>query len=277
MRLIIGLILLATAAQSQSPNFFIAGSDPQFGMYAKDKNFLQETANFEFFIANVNRLKPAFVVITGDLINATHDPAQTAEFKRIAAKLDPSIPLYKVPGNHDVTNEPAPADLEAYTRDFGPDHYSFLADKVYGIVINSSVLAHSKNCANQAAEQETWLRAELKKAQADSTRQPVIFMHIPLFVEKATEDDGYSNFPKAERQKYLKLFKDSRVHYIFAGHTHHNYNPQDGDLEEVITSAIGLFLGPDPSGFRIVDINGMELQHRFYTLAEIPNLYPPVK
>jgi len=40
-------------------------------MYTKDADFVQETANFEFFVANVNRLKPQFVVITGDLTNKT--------------------------------------------------------------------------------------------------------------------------------------------------------------------------------------------------------------
>lgn len=277
VRAILGIILLASPAYPQAANFFITGSDPQFGMYAKDKNFLQETANFEFFVASVNRLKPAFVVLTGDLINLTHDPAQIAEFHRIAAKLDKSIPLYNVPGNHDVGNEPTPADIEKYKRDFGPDHYSFLADKIYGIVVDSSVLAHSKNCPAEAAAQEAWLRAELKKAQADSSRQIVLFTHIPLFVAAGNEDDQYFNFPKAEREKYLKLFRESHVRYIFSGHTHHNYDPHDGDLEQVITSAIGLYLGPDPSGFRIVDVNGPLLQHRFYTLAEIPNQYPPVK
>jgi serine/threonine-protein phosphatase CPPED1 len=80
-------------------------SDPQFGMYTADKGFEQETANFEFAIATASRLKPAFVVITGDLINKPGDPAQTAEYHRIAAKLDKRIKLYNVAGNHDVAND----------------------------------------------------------------------------------------------------------------------------------------------------------------------------
>ncbi len=38
-------------------------------------SFEHETVNLEFAIASANRLKPAFVVITGDLIN---DPASAA-------------------------------------------------------------------------------------------------------------------------------------------------------------------------------------------------------
>ena len=90
---------------------FIQMSDPQFGMFTKDANFEHETVNFEFAIATANRLKPAFVVITGDLINKGGDPAQAAEYKRISAKLDPKIRLFSVPGNHDVGNEPTPESL----------------------------------------------------------------------------------------------------------------------------------------------------------------------
>ena len=72
-------------------------------MYTNNQDFSQETANFEFAIANANRLRPAFVVVTGDLVNKPADAQQLAEYKRIAKqKLDSTIPLYSVPGNHDV-------------------------------------------------------------------------------------------------------------------------------------------------------------------------------
>src|ERR1044071_7311783 len=83
--------VLASAAE---PFFFIQLSDPQFGMFTTNRDFAQETANFEFAVATVNRLRPKFVVITGDLVNKPGDAAQIAEFKRISAKIDRSIPVY---------------------------------------------------------------------------------------------------------------------------------------------------------------------------------------
>jgi hypothetical protein len=38
-------------------------------MFMKNASLEDETVNLEFAIAAANRLKPAFVVITGDLIN----------------------------------------------------------------------------------------------------------------------------------------------------------------------------------------------------------------
>ena len=77
-------------------NFFLQMSDPQFGMFAENRDFRQETVNFEFVTATANRLRPRFVVISGDLINQAGNAAQVAEYLLIAVKLDPAIKLYNV-------------------------------------------------------------------------------------------------------------------------------------------------------------------------------------
>jgi hypothetical protein len=57
-------------------------------LFANDRNFRQETANWEFVIANVDRIQPAFLVVTVDLTNKTGDTDQIAEYKRINAKVE---------------------------------------------------------------------------------------------------------------------------------------------------------------------------------------------
>src|SRR5436190_19463137 len=105
----IGLLLLASStAPGAEPFFFIQLSDPQFGMSTTNRDFAQETANFEFAVATVNRLRPAFVVITGDLVNQPGDTAQIAEYQRIVRRVDSTIPVYNVVGNHDIENVPTP-------------------------------------------------------------------------------------------------------------------------------------------------------------------------
>jgi DNA repair exonuclease SbcCD nuclease subunit len=169
-----GLWLLlggCVAGKVSNKNFyFIQMSDPQFGMYTDNKSFEKETRNFEKAIAEANRLKPRFVIITGDLVNRNGDAEQIAEYKRIAAQLHPSITLYNVPGNHDVGNTPTPADIAAYRVAFGNDYYSFTQGSVLGIVLNSVYLHSPQNVPQQAKEQEEWLihtlgRGERKKLQ----------------------------------------------------------------------------------------------------------------
>src|SRR5882762_2405394 len=114
------LLLVPARLAAAEPFFFIQLSDPQFGMFTDNAGFAQETANFEFAVAAVNRLRPAFVVITGDLVNRAGDAPQIAEYRRIVANIDPAIPVHPVAGNHDIGNIPTPATIAAYTSVFGP-------------------------------------------------------------------------------------------------------------------------------------------------------------
>src|SRR5690349_2998125 len=167
---ILTLALLCALPTLAQEFFFLQMSDPQFGMYAEDKNFTQETLNFEFAIATANRLKPAFVVVTGDLINQSSNAAQAAEYKRIAAKLDPAIRLFNVAGNHDVENEPTAETLAQYRERFGPDYYSFRVGDIAGFVLDSSIEQHPQNVPQEAGKMETWLRAELTKARDEGVK-----------------------------------------------------------------------------------------------------------
>lgn len=237
-------------------------------MYTKDANFVQETANFEFFIASVNRLKPQFVVITGDLTNKADDADQIAEYRRIARKLDPGIKLYNVAGNHDLLNEPTAASLAKYRKNWGPDYYTFDSDDVRGIVLNSSLIQAPIQVQGEADKQEQWLKQQLAQAKADGKRI-VIFQHIPFFLKTPDEPDQYFDIPKRHRSRYLALLHQYGVRYVFAGHYHRNAEGQDGDLDMVVTGPVGMPIGPDPSGFRIVRLDTMD--HPYIGLGTIPN------
>src|SRR5262249_8710429 len=157
------------ASHTDEPFFFIQMSDPQFGFFTPNAGFAQETANFEKAIAAANRLHPAFVIITGDLTHRQGDSAQIAEYRRIAATLDRSIPLYNVPGNHDVALPMSAASLAAYRRVFGPDYYAFDNHGLRGIVINSSLIKDTLAPAADASAQERWLRATVEGAKRAGT------------------------------------------------------------------------------------------------------------
>lgn len=264
------LTVCACAADSF---FFVQASDPQFGMFTANRDFRQETANWEFTIANINRLKPAFLVVTGDLTNQTGDSAQIAEYKRINSKLDASIHLYSAPGNHDVGNEPTPETLAQYRAKYGPDYYSFREGKIYGIVLDSSLFKAPAHVEQEAAKQEQWLQSELLKARA-SGATIIVFQHISFFLEKADEPDQYFNIPMETRRRILTLLKNAGVHTVFAGHYHRNAFGRDGDLQMITTGPAGMPIGPDPSGFRIAELKDGKVEQNYYPLGAIPNVFP---
>jgi len=246
-------------------------SDPQFGMYTGDRDFVQETANFEFAIANVNRLRPAFVVVTGDLVNKAADPAQLAEYKRIAGKLDSAIPLYSVPGNHDVGNTPTAASLTAYRQNIGHDYYTFRSGELEGIVLNSSLIQHPETVPGEAERQEKWLQAELVKAKDAKVPWIVVFQHIPFFLKTADEADQYFNIPLAARARYVELLERSGVRYVFAGHLHNNSFGQAGSLQMITTGPVGMPLGTGASGMRVARIDAAGLEQAYFDFGHLPN------
>jgi len=245
-------------------------SDPQFGMFTANRSFEKETVNFEKAIREANRLKPAFVVVTGDLVNRNGDVAQVAEYKRITALLDISIPLYNVPGNHDVGNTPSPADIAAYRTAFGKEYYSFRYQSMLGVVLNSVYLHSPQNVPQQAKEQEEWLIKILEEAKGKQYKHIFIFLHHPLFLQHENEPDQYFNIPLATRTRYLQLFKKNGIHHIFAGHYHRNALATGPDLEMITTGPVGMPLGKDSSGFRIITVRNAEVVHRYYSLDSIP-------
>jgi len=257
--------------QLQQPFFFIQMTDPQFGFFNANKDFVKETENFEKAIKEANRLHPAFVIITGDLINRPRDKAQIAAYKRIVAKLDKSIPVYHVAGNHDVTNDPKARDIKAFNKEFGPDYYSIKYKGMYGIVLNSLYFKSPSGVQAQADAQDKWLHNELKKAKKRGSSPILIFQHHSWFLKDPFEKNDYFNVDSATRKKYLELFAASGVSHIFAGHYHRNAFGKFGDMEMVTTGPVGKPLGKDPSGFRIISVNGNKVTHQYYNLDSIPD------
>lgn len=267
------LALASLCAPAQAPGqelWFLILSDPQFGMYTNNADFAQETANFSFAIATANRLHPAFVVVCGDLTNKAGDPAQVAEYQRVAHLLDRAIPIYNVAGNHDVGNEPTPASLAAYRRNYGADYYTFRAGNLEGIVLNSSLIQHPENAPEEAEKQRAWLETALREAQQGG-RQAVVFQHIPWLLKSADEPDQYFNIPSTTRARYLALFEQYGVHHVFAGHYHRNAEGRSAALEVTTTGPVGKPLGVDPSGIRVARVKGGSVTSEYFGFGNLPN------
>lgn len=272
----------AAWAADRESTWFVQMADTQFGMYAKpllfsyfgwpgfDDSFERETVNMELAVAHANRLHPDFVVVCGDLVNTPGHAGQIAEFERVAAQLDDSIPLYLVAGNHDVGNAPTSASLAAYRARFGPDWYSFRAGNVYGIVLDSSIFHSLEHVRDEEAAQLAWLEAELAKAKDSGAPDILVFQHHPFFLVDPDEEDQYFNIPRERRAKYLALLADAGVRAVLAGHYHRNAHGWADGVEMITTGPVGKPLGDDPSGLRIVRVGPDGLDHTYFGLESVP-------
>lgn len=267
-----------TTTLAADPFFFIQLTDPQFGMFTENADFAQETANLEFAVATVNRLRPAFVIVTGDLVHKPGDATQIAEYHRIMATVDPAIPVYDVAGNHDVENVPTAASLARYAADFGRDYYAFRHQRLAGIVLNSCLIHSPQQTADQLAAQESWLKAELEKARAENLRHIVVFQHHPWFLKSADEPDQYFNIPRERRERHLALFREFGVRYLFCGHYHRTAIAKDGDLEVITSGPVGKPLGDGRSGLTIAIVRDDRIEYQYHDFSRLPNrvdLNPP--
>lgn len=267
---VLALCGMARGAAAEPDFYFIQLSDPQFGMWSLNKDTVREEETFRKAAEKINRLNPAFVLITGDLVNAAGDPEQIAAFQRSVRLLRPDIPVRLLPGNHDIWGPKLDKGIEAYEKLFGPDHYAFSHGGVRFIVLNSNIVAYAGANPERDQRQRWWFQAQLEAARAARVRHIVVCTHHPWFLEKPDEPDQYFNVPLAQRRWYLDRMRENGVTLALAGHLHKNSTGEDGPLKMITTSAVGQPLGKDPSGFRIIRFRGRDVETPYYGLDDAP-------
>lgn len=256
---------------------FIQLADPQLGFKAWSEDLTHEITQFERAIAHVNRLKPAFVIISGDLVNSPRSAHKLNEFDRLRATIDPSIPVHVQPGNHDLGLRPDAATLAAYRARYGPDFSSFDVGRTHFVNLNSQLIFASDALPAETERQWEWLVADLAAARRRPTDHIVVFSHYPWFHTDPAEDPsgdplnhknlGYFMIPLATRRRYLDLFAAHEVRATFSGHVHGNILGRSGPMEMVTSGPVSVALHADTvEGYRIVEVDSTRLTHRYHPL-----------
>ena len=145
-------------------------------------------------VVAINRLRPRFVVVSGDLSHAVPgEPmyeAQAEAFRKTIARVSDSIPLLFLPGNHDIGNVPTVASLDAYRQRFGADYYGFWFGGLRCIVLNSTLMLRPDALPVEARGQDEWFAEEIELAKLGAAHV-LIFTHHPWFVDSVDEEDSY--------------------------------------------------------------------------------------
>ena len=260
-------LLIALGCTQSKPYFFVCLSDPQFGMTENNAGFSNESEMVAKTIAAINRLNPAFVVITGDLVNQAGNMEQIREFKRLFGEINKTIPIYCIPGNHDVGQTASDELLALYRSNFGDDRFSVSYKNTALIGFNSQLVWAKRDTLEM--EQYEWLENELKMAMKYDYR--FVFAHHPLFIERVDEEDTYQNFPADRRNKYINLFDKYKVQYLFAGHLHKNHIVSERNLTIIATNSVSVSHSHELPGFRIVKVYPDEIVCDYYTPETLPS------
>ena len=60
------------------------------------------------------------------------------------------------------------------------------------------------------------------------------------------------------------------VSKIFCGHYHRNAGGFDGEIELIVTSAIGCQVGDDTHGCRVVKVMDSTITHKYFAIENLP-------
>lgn len=170
----------------------------------------------------VNRMSPDAVIVSGDLcINGPESDAEMVFAGRALRGLDP--PVYAVPGNHDVGDEPPGQEpdqiinsqrLQRWKSVFGVDRFAFDLGGWRMIGINAQLLGSG---LPQEREQDAWLDGEFAR-----TSSPImLILHKPLFLQSADESETTASSVNPEpRARLLHRLRCSPVQVVVSGHLH---------------------------------------------------------
>jgi predicted MPP superfamily phosphohydrolase len=227
--------------------------------------------------ALVERTKPAFVLITGDLVR---DALRVGEaeargyYEMLVAELKQfPVPVWTVPGNHEnfgieretsgISADHPLYGKQMYRHFLGPNYYSFTWGGIRFLGIDSVDVDDMWYYGHIDAAQLEWIKRDL--AAAPDPTPVVTFNHIP-FSSAAERLDGYEDEPPAptlitvngktqfrhlvsNMADVLAALKPHRLEIALGGHLHARetleYRTDDGVLR---FHQAGAVVGPSKPG-----------------------------
>ena len=234
-------------AQEEPVQRFVQLADPQLGM----GGYEHDVETLKLAVASINKLKPDFVVVCGDLVHDTGDAHAFADFKAIMGGL--KMPYYCAAGNHDVGSPPTEETLERYRELIGKDYYAVERKGLRVVVVNTQLW--KTPIEGETVKQDEWLKEIL--AEAQSKDLPVIVVgHHPLYIKEPGEAEEYYNIPPETRSRLLQLFRQSGVKAVLTGHAH----------KEIVHTCEGMLLVTSPTTSKNFD--GAPMGHRLWELGK---------
>lgn len=228
-------------------SFAVIG-DQQLGMVELDR----DTRSFAMIAAALDRLappaRPRFVLVAGDLVNSAGNREQLRRFAE--AKAGFRMPVWLVPGNHDVARDGrtlSPELVAAFRREIAPDRFAFAEGGCFFIGLDSQLWTS----AADAAEQLEWFAGRLGEAGG----KPIfVLQHHPLYLDTVDEPDSYWNTPGRWRERLLALIERWHVRAVLTGHLQRDRSKRWRGVSFLTTPSTCKNLDHSKSGCRLITV-----------------------
>ena len=186
---------------------------------------------YEQIIAEIEQIKPDFVLTVGDMIegpakDTVEINSRWQEYQSLIKKL--SMPVYYVPGNNDIWDNTSYIFYERYV---GKPYYSFDKYGIHFVMLDVSRWDASKDIPK---DQISWLINDLKKNQKAS--YTFVFYHKPFWADEIAQ---------GKPDTLHQLFKNFGVDAVFNGHTHEYFS---GKIDNILYTCVGSSGGATDAG-----------------------------
>ncbi len=211
---------------------------------------------FEKAIREINKINPAFVIATGDLLLEAERVtiSQAKEWYDIYSGLISTfnIPVFNMVGNHDVVGIHYKKDIstepgynkEMYRDYFGPTYYSFDWSSYHCIVLDPNEFLDGNQFYRIPDYQVEWLRKDLSYRQG---KPLLVFFHEPTITWE-------------DRTEVLNLLNQHTTK-MFSGHWHMDALIDSQGIPEQVTGALcgewwrGDCMDGSPCGYRLIQVD----------------------
>jgi len=212
-----------------------------------------------WFLKEVSRRNPEFVIFTGDLglEPPTYDWDYIYGYEQFSQNL--TVPVFMVPGNHEMYYDKTPErtidGAEYWKATYGPMYHSFDYGKTHFIGIadyecwepkwrtrkSPDAMFHATVLNACISDKEwSWIQDDLKASSARG-QSCVAYAHIPIETLQGGRKIGMPPFigPGPNTDQFVKVLTDSGCTHIFVGHNHYNKEFKFGKLTEFLTIGSG--------------------------------------
>ena len=179
---------------------------------------------------------PEFILHTGDLTHLSK-PSEFDTLQQVMG--ESSLPVFYVPGEHDVLGDDGRSYLERFGKDTqGAGWYSFDRGGVHFVGLVNVLNLKAGGLGSLGPEQLDWLKRDVQRLA--SSTPIVVFAHIPLW--SVYPEWGWGTDDSEQALSYLKRFGSVSV---LNGHIHQVMQKVEGTVT-FHTAMSTAFLQPAP-------------------------------
>lgn len=240
-------------------------------------------ARFQATLEEINAMDPlpAFCWVGGDI---TLQGGKGQRYVELMSRL--KMPVRNAVGNHEMlVHEPDPR--QPFQRLFGPTYYSLDVGQVHYIALDGCHVNRQaegyKNVEGLLSARELhWLEEDLRSVPDSMTT--VVSVHIPLISSyprrRGTTAESVPYWVVQNAEETVDLLARYGVSLVLQGHLHENERSMRRGIEFVESISIcGRWwktseevrehgVSGEPRGYRILDIEGATVRHRYQSSAE---------